>query len=86
MWAGKEAVDLGLVDAIGDLDSVLKEKYGDKVNKVVFGRPPVTRWSFFSPAVLGSSFWAGMEQQVLHTVEAAWDKVQERTIWAKYGM
>ena len=30
-WTGRRALELGLVDAIGDLRSVLRERYGDKV-------------------------------------------------------
>ena len=30
-WTGKRALDLGLVDAIGDLRSTLRERFGDKV-------------------------------------------------------
>ena len=30
-WTGRRALELGLVDAIGDLRSVLRERFGDKV-------------------------------------------------------
>jgi signal peptide peptidase SppA len=30
-WAGQRALELGLVDAIGDLRAVLRERFGDKV-------------------------------------------------------
>jgi serine protease SohB len=30
-WTGRTAVELGLVDAVGDLRSVLRERFGDKV-------------------------------------------------------
>jgi signal peptide peptidase SppA len=31
IWTGSEAVDLGLVDALGDVRSVMRQRYGDKV-------------------------------------------------------
>ena len=30
-WTGRRALELGLVDAIGDLRGVLRERFGDKV-------------------------------------------------------
>ena len=30
-WTGRQALELGLVDAIGDLRSMLRERFGDKV-------------------------------------------------------
>ena len=30
-WTGTRGLELGLVDAIGDLRTVLRERYGDKV-------------------------------------------------------
>ena len=31
IWTGSEAVELGLVDGLGDVRSVIRERYGDKV-------------------------------------------------------
>lgn len=42
-WTGQKALDLGLVDGIGHLVPVMKERYGDKVRFAVYG----PRRSFF---------------------------------------
>ena len=49
-WTGRRALDFGLVDAIGDLRSVLRERFGDKVytplvtaERGLFGRRAVWR-------------------------------------------
>jgi len=34
-WAGETSVSLGLADAIGDLRSILRARYGDKVKTPV---------------------------------------------------
>jgi ClpP class serine protease len=38
-WAGERAVKLGLADAIGDLRTVLRARYGDKVQTPVIAPP-----------------------------------------------
>ena len=30
-WVGREALDLGLVDGLGDIRTILRERFGDKV-------------------------------------------------------
>ena len=36
-WTGSKAVDLGLIDGIGDLKSVLQQKFGEKVRLPLVG-------------------------------------------------
>ena len=36
-WTGRRALELGLVDGLGDLRSVMREKYGEKVNLQLVG-------------------------------------------------
>ena len=38
-WAGETSVSLGLADAIGDLRSTLRARYGDKVLTPVIAPP-----------------------------------------------
>jgi ClpP class serine protease len=47
VWVGTEAIALGLVDGIGDLRSVMRERFGDKVElRVIADRGPslLARW------------------------------------------
>ena len=80
-WTGTKAVELGLVDGIGDVRSVLRERYGEKVKlKVVSdGGPWWRRWMGLtrirrSPLETGE--WAG----------ALVDAIEERAHWSRFGL
>jgi ClpP class serine protease len=45
VWTGEEALALGLVDGLGDIRSVMRERYGDKVRLRVI---PPARSSFLA--------------------------------------
>ncbi|HWK65171.1 MAG TPA: S49 family peptidase [Rhizobiaceae bacterium] len=83
-WSGKTGMELGLVDALGDMRAVLKDRYGPKTQlklitapRGLFGR----RLSFFgafnalSPADMAGAFVDGI-------VEAA----KERALWSRFGL
>ena len=36
-WTGRKALELGLVDALGDLRTVCRDRFGEKVRLVVVG-------------------------------------------------
>jgi len=77
-WTGTRALELGLVDGIGDLRGVLRERFGDKVVK-----PLVTAERGF----LGRRVWgvgselmpSGLADDVISALEA-------RALWARYGL
>lgn len=81
-WTGQRARELGLVDAIGDLRGVLRERYGDNLRtpliaeRGLFGRrlPGVNRGG---PELM----WDGpsLAEDVVATLEA-------RALWARYGL
>jgi serine protease SohB len=81
-WAGRRGCELGLVDAIGDLRGVLRERYGDKVRT-----PLIVERGFFGrskPGVMGAGFaswWGGpsLAEDLVATLEA-------RSLWARYGL
>jgi len=78
-WTGRRALGFGLVDAIGDLRSTLRERFGDKVytplvtadrgllGRRVFGVGP------------GGFLQAGLAEDMISALEA-------RAIWARYGL
>ncbi|MCX8570945.1 MULTISPECIES: S49 family peptidase [Hyphomicrobiales] len=83
-WSGKKGLELGLVDSLGDMRTVLKDRYGPKAElklitppRGLFGR----RLGMFgsSTPTLGpdvaSAFAAGM-------VDAA----EERALWGRFGL
>jgi len=78
-WTGTQGLELGLVDAIGDLRSVLRERFGDQVVT-----PLVTAERGF----LGRRVWgvgrneliqAGLAEDLISALEA-------RALWARYGL
>jgi serine protease SohB len=78
-WTGRRALGLGLVDAIGDLRSTLRARFGDKVytplvtaERGLFGRRV---WG-----VGGSAFGqSGLAEDMISALEA-------RALWARYGL
>ncbi len=39
-WSGERAVELGLIDGLGDVRSVMRERYGDKARLKIVGTEP----------------------------------------------
>lgn len=83
-WAGESAVALGLGDAIGDLRSTLRARYGDKVSMPVIAAPTgllsglLGRKSANAAADLSVDGLAGLPDHLISALET-------RAIWAKYG-
>jgi signal peptide peptidase SppA len=83
-WAGETSVSLGLADAIGDLRSTLRARFGDKVRTPVIA--PATgmlsgllgRKSAGAGALSELNGIAGLPEEVISALET-------RAIWAKFG-
>lgn len=74
-WAGKEAVKLGLVDGIGDIHSVMKDKLGDKTK---FKR--IKEEKGFIKGLLGmAATKPKISDEILSTLE-------DRSLWARFGL
>jgi len=78
-WTGRSALELGLIDGLGDLKSVLRQKYGDKVRLRLVG----ARRSWLRRR-LGFTDSAGtLAGEAGHGLIAA---VEERAHWQRYGL
>ena len=83
-WAGETSVALGLGDAIGDLRSTLRARYGDKVKTPLIAPPSgmlaglLGRKSAGAATALSVDGLAGLPEQLISAMET-------RAIWAKYG-
>ena len=82
-WAGETSVALGLADAIGDIRSTLRARYGDKVQTPVIAPPTGLLSSLLgrrsgagTAASLGGL--AGLPDELISALET-------RAIWAKFG-
>jgi ClpP class serine protease len=72
-WSGGRAKELGLVDRIGDLHSVLRERYGEKVDL-----KPVAAERGFLRRRLGMT----ANDMAGATVAA----IEERLLWNRFGL
>ena len=71
-WSGQKAKQLGLIDGIGDLNQILKEKYGDDIVIKKFEKSK----SWLSKKLSSSN--DKLEQLV--------NVLDERSIWQRYGL
>ncbi len=84
-WAGETSISLGLADAIGDLRSTLRARYGDKVLTPVIA--PATgmlsgllgRRSAGAGALASLEGLASLPDELISALET-------RAIWAKFGL
>ena len=83
-WTGLRGKELGLVDEFGDMRTVLKSRYGDKVQlklvapqRGLFRRP--LPGVFGSGLSVDSDFAAGAAGGLAAAIE-------ERLLWARYGL
>lgn len=74
LWLADTALDYGLIDGKAELQSFLKDKYGDEVKLIPYG-PEKGLLS----SLLGGEAKASLPDDALATIEA-------RSIWARYGL
>ena len=83
-WAGETSVSLGLADAIGDLRSTLRARYGDKVLMPVIAPATGMLYSLLGRKSAGAGALtsidgiAGLPDELISALET-------RAIWAKFG-
>lgn len=83
-WSGKRGLDLGLVDALGDIRETLRLRYGDSVKlelisqgRSLFGRKPKGISAGFEPDL--ASGGAGFADRLVAIAE-------ERALWGRFGL
>ncbi len=87
IWTGRKALEHGLIDGIGDLRTVMRERYGEDVRFKVLGREPgllsrVLRRRFGGTAAAARGSlpvpgnWA---DQLISALEA-------RALWSRFGL
>lgn len=77
-WTGLKGKELGLVDDLGDMRSVLRARYGDKVElKLV---------SSFR-GLFGGKAANGISADFIHAaLDGARQNIEERTLWSRFGL
>lgn len=79
VWTGRQAVELGLVDALGDLRSTLRARYGDTVELRLVAE---ARGSWIARLLRR----AGPGQTATELPDALIAAVEERAAWARLGL
>src|SRR5882672_2380937 len=83
-WAGETSISLGLADAIGDLRSTLRQRYGDKVLT-----PVIAPASGMLAGLLGRRSPGAGSMAALDGIGGLPDELisalETRAIWAKFG-
>lgn len=77
-WSGRKALELGLIDRIGDLRGVMRERFGDKVRLLPVA---TSRGGLLRRLMPGArtGLPAGLADELVSAVEA-------RAMWSRYGL
>ncbi len=81
-WAGRRAAELGLVDGVGDIKSMLEARYGPKVKLVPVSaerRGLLRRLAGVEGSGPAPSFLPGFAEEGLAALEA-------RALWSRFGL
>ncbi len=76
-WTGTTAVQLGLVDRLGDLRGTLRARFGDEVKPKLIGGERT--WPFRRGRSVGAAAGSALAEDVMSAVES-------RAFWSRYGL
>jgi signal peptide peptidase SppA len=83
-WAGETSISLGLADAIGDLRSTLRARYGEKVQTPVIAPATGMLSGLLGRKSVGAATLASWEG-VASLPDEVISALETRAIWAKFG-
>ncbi len=87
VWLGRRAVELGLIDGLGELSTVIRARYGKKVEIREIAEERgwlASRLSFGASAAVAAGADSG--DLAAGAVRAALTAIEERAWWARYGL
>lgn len=77
-WTGAKAMELGLVDELGDIYSVMREKYGEKVKFKIFG---------FEQSWLRRRLGLKYKNYLMDNfIDDIIESIYSRSIWSRFGL
>lgn len=84
IWTGERALELGLVDGLGDMRTVMRRKYGADVRFLMIERPG----GWFSRRFGGGGVYSPDPHQTAQGGFASdlLAAVEERALWARFGL
>ncbi len=80
VWTGARAAELGLIDGVGTLRSVVSQRYPDAEIVAVEPRKPLLARLGFRPAAATTGAFGP------DTVLAALEALEQRAIWSRFGL
>lgn len=81
-WSGLKGKEMGLVDELGDMRSVLKDRFGEKAKLRLITMPR----GFFGRRVTGAGT-GDMSARIAGAAAAGLaEAIEERALWARYGL
>jgi signal peptide peptidase SppA len=86
-WSGVKGLELGLVDGLGDMRSHLRARYGEKTRLRLIAAPR----GLFGRRVPGSTASLGVGEGIAASIAASAtqglaDALEERAVWARFGL
>lgn len=81
VWTGEEALKLGVIDGIGDMSKVLKERFGEKVRLVRIAPP-----KSFMANILGGTKARSAEDLSLFSADELLNAIEARLHWSRWGL
>lgn len=81
-WSGVKGLELGLVDGLGDMRSVLKERFGDKTRMRLITSPR----GLFGRRTPGAAAGGLAGRFAAETASGLVEAAEERALWGRYGL
>ena len=70
-WSGRKAMELGLIDGLGNSENILRQKYGEKIVIKKFEK---------------SKGWLAKRISSENQIDKIVNVIEERSIWQRYGL
>lgn len=83
-WTGRRALELGLIDGIGELTQVIKERYGDRVRFKPMG--PRQSWLKRRFAAAWASPGGAVDSRAGALAADLLAVIEERALWGRFGL
>ncbi|MGE4371420.1 MAG: S49 family peptidase [Xanthobacter sp.] len=83
-WLGTQAVGLGLVDGLGDVRAVLRQRYGEKVEMPLIQGP--SRFFLRRPEAVAGEAGRWAQHLAQQGTAGALAAAEERALWARLGL
>lgn len=89
VWTGRQALTLGLIDGLGSMRGIMKEKYGDKTKFLLCSEPPQPGLrDFLGLGTAGSNFIDAAQERysdfAKEAVQATLTELEERSVWDRF--